>query len=87
MLLNIAAHNVEDTKRKSYKTSASHKLYYCDGLTFFDVYVLELLRFGTITFWNYYVLELLRCVVLCYVLSQCRTDYCYTFIDNTAYLG
>ncbi len=54
-------------------TVASHNTYYCDVLTFFDVYV-----------WNYYVLKLLRLetimfsdamlsninVVLCYVLSQ-----------------
>jgi hypothetical protein len=29
--------------------------YYCDVLSFFDVYVLELLRFVTLTFRNSYV--------------------------------
>ncbi len=53
LLLNVAAHNVEVTKCKSYKTEASHNTYYCDVLTFFDIYVLELLRFETLTFRNY----------------------------------
>jgi hypothetical protein len=30
-------------------------MYYCDVLTFFDVYVLKLLRFVTLTFSNSYV--------------------------------
>jgi hypothetical protein len=55
MLLNVAAHNVEVTKRKSYKTLASQNTYYFDVLTFYDIYILELLRFETLTFRNYYV--------------------------------
>jgi hypothetical protein len=55
LLLNVAAHNIAVTKRKSYKTYASNNTYYCDVLTFFDVYVLELLRFETLTFRNSYV--------------------------------
>jgi hypothetical protein len=47
LLLNVAAHNVEVTKCNSYK--ASPNTYYCDILTF--------LMF---TFWNSYVLKLLR---------------------------
>jgi hypothetical protein len=54
-LLNVAAHNVEVTKGKSYKTYASPNTDYYDVLTFFDVYVLVLLRFETLTFRNYYV--------------------------------
>jgi hypothetical protein len=33
----------------SYKTKASNSTYYYDILTFFDVYILELLRLETLT--------------------------------------
>ncbi len=68
------------TQRRSHKTWELQNVsitycntYYCDVLTFFDFYVLELLRFETLTFRNYYVSDTTLSdinFVLCYVLSQ-----------------
>ncbi len=49
-------------------TSGRITYYYCDILTFFDVYILELLRLETIKFGNASLSDIN--VVLCYVLSQ-----------------
>jgi hypothetical protein len=40
---NVASHNVYVTKRSI--TQRSNNTYYCNVLAFFNVYVLELLRF------------------------------------------
>jgi hypothetical protein len=45
-----SSHKTEELQNVSIKNT-----YYCDVLTFFDVYVLELLRFETLTFRNSYV--------------------------------
>jgi hypothetical protein len=74
---------------------ASHNTYYCDVLTFCDVF----LRFVMFTLWNYYILKLLHLetitfsdatlndinVVLCYVLSQYHTIADGKFISRRAY--
>ncbi len=56
------------TQQRSHKTQTSHNTYYCEVLTFCDVYVLELLRFETITFSDATLSDIN--VALCYVLSQ-----------------
>jgi hypothetical protein len=54
--LNVTVTKRSCTQSRSHKTYASHNTYCCDVLTFCDVF----LRFVMTTFWNYYVLKLLR---------------------------
>jgi hypothetical protein len=44
---------------------------YCDGLTLCDVFVMKLLRYGTLTICDTTLSDVY--VVLCYVLSQYHT--------------
>ncbi len=50
---------------------------YCDFLKFCDVYILEILRFETLGFSDATLSDIN--LVLCYVLSQCRTVYVFSY--------
>ena len=73
MLLNVAAHNVEVTnvrvtKRKHHITLTTVTFLSFVTFTFWNSYVLELLRLETITFSDATLSDI--DVVLCYILSQ-----------------
>ncbi len=68
MLLNVAAQNVEVTKRKHHITLTTGTALRFLTFTFWNYYDLQLLRFETITFSDAMLSDIN--IVLCYFLSQ-----------------